>query len=146
MNKIVKAVISIVMSFSMAVCLAPTGVGAKAMSVGEDAVSPQRFSVGQKYYVQDNYNKITAFFASPSQLIVQCKNIKGQSRFTELKVFTPSKSFPIRTFSLKKGEQHSEMYSIDAFNTSKVTIVMYPHTSTSPSSGYTDSLTGIMMN
>lgn len=79
-------------------------------------------------------------------LPVQCKNLKGQSRYNELKVSTPSKSFSKRKFTLKKGQQHSEMFSIDAFNTSKITIILYPHTSTSPSSGYTDSLTGIMMN
>ncbi|MFR2010642.1 MAG: hypothetical protein ACLS49_03880 [Christensenellales bacterium] len=144
MNKIVKSIISIMMSLAMIVCIIPTEAMATEISEQDYGISVQRFTIGKKYTKKDNYNKITAYFVSKNQLCVECENIKGQNRYTELYVSTMSKNFKKRTFVLKKGSPHSEIYSIDALNTSKVTITIYPHTSTSPSSGYTDELTGIM--
>lgn len=146
MNKIMKAVISIVMSFAMAVCLAPTGAGVKAMSSQEDGISPQGFGIGTPYSIKDNYTQITAYFTSPNSLLVRCKNLTKKARYTELNVFTPSKSFAKRTFTVGAEAWHSESYSISAYNTSKVTMIVYPHTTTSPSSGYINSLKGVMMD
>lgn len=143
MNKIMKAVISIVMSFAIVVCLDPTWVGAKEMSVQEDVISLASVNIGVPYYIQDKWGKITAQFSSQSTLLVTYTDLKGKSRYIKMYVSTSSKSFPVRKFVVKANKAHSESYNINA-NVGKVTITVYRHISTSPSSGQIDPLKGIL--
>lgn len=144
MNKIMKEVIPIVMSFAMAVCLVPTWAGAKEMHAQEDGISLQSFEIGKQYFIRDKKMEIMAMFNSQDTLVVKCRSLTKISRYVEMYVSTSSKSFKVRTFTVKGNDSHSELYSINRANAGKITITIYPHTSSSPSSGYIDPLTGIL--
>lgn len=144
MNKIMKAVISIAMSFVMVVCLTPTWAGAEEMSAQEDGISAQSFDIGKQYFIRDKRMEIMAMFNSQDTLVVKCKSLTSTSRYVEMYVSTSNKSFKVRKFTVKGNNSHSELYSINRANAGKITITIYPHTSTSPSSGYIAPLTGVM--
>jgi hypothetical protein len=59
-------------------------------------------------------------------------------------VSTSGKKFEVRSFVVSANKSHSESYDLNALSAGKVTITVYRHTSTSPSSGQIDPLTGIM--
>lgn len=143
MNKVMKGIISVVMSFAMVICLAPAWAGAEEMSAGEDEIAPASITIGQQYSIMDSRGEITAQFIEPSKVLIQYKNKTETARYVEMDVSTPNKSFKTRTFVIGKKGTHSELYNIN-YNVGRVTIVVYPHTSTNPSSGYIDALRGIL--
>ena len=143
MNKMIKTIISVVMSFAMVVCLAPTGAGAKEMSAKEDGISPASINIGVPYYVQDKYGKITFRFSSQSTLVVTYTDLTNKSRYIKMYVSTPSKSFPVRKFIVKANRAHSESYNINVA-VSKVTVTIYRHTSSDSTSGQIDPIKGIL--
>ena len=49
MNKIVKSIISIMMSLAMIVCIIPTEAMATEISEQDYGISVQRFTIGKKY-------------------------------------------------------------------------------------------------
>ena len=141
MNKIVKTVISIVISFSMAVCLASTSAGATEISAQEYEISLASVNVGVPYYISDSYGKITAQFTNQSKLLVTYTDLKGKSRYIRLYVSTLSKSFGVRKFVVKANKAHSESYNISSTE-SQIKITVYRHTTSSSSSSQIDPIVG----
>lgn len=145
MNKMMKVAISIMMSFAMVVCLASTEAGAKAMSAPEDVISPQGYEIGQQYFRTDGRMEIMGMFSSQNTMVVKIKNLTNIDRYVDLYVTTSSKTFKVRKFNVKTKDSHSELYSVDRGSVGKITITIYPHTSSNPNSGYIDPLTGIWL-
>lgn len=145
MNKIRKVVISVVMSFAMAVCMTSTGAGVKAVSSQDEGISPQsEFQVGVPYTKSDKRGKITAVFTNQSTLVITYTNLTDKNRLVEMDVTTSKKTFKQRSFTVGgDGGVHSESYGITV-NDGRIEIIVYPHTSTSPSSGYIDALRAIL--
>ncbi len=155
MKKFVKNVIAFVMSFAMVICLSSPAVRAEEVSMRDDGIALQNIVIGQQYFVQDKRTKLMAMFSNANTLVITCTNLTETSRYMEMTVSTSSKSFKQRTFTVKgmtKDDKknkityysHSETYSINAASAGKITIIVYPHVNTSPSSGYIDSLKGIL--
>lgn len=143
MYKMMKVAISIMMSFAMAVCLASTGVEAKAESAQEDGISLASVNIGVPYFIKDKYGKITAQFSGQGTLLVTYTDLKKKSRYIKMYVSTLSKSFKVRKFVVKANKSHSESYNINAMS-GRVTIEVFRHTSTKPTSGQIDPLKGIL--
>lgn len=155
MKKIVKNVIAFVMSFAMVICLSSPAVRAEEVSMQDDGIALQSIVIGQQYFVQDKRTKLMAMFSNANTLVIKCKNLTENDRYVEMDVSTSSKSFKQRTFTVNgykinktNGKttyySHSETYGINAASAGKITIIVYPHVNTSPSSGYIDSLKGIL--
>ncbi len=155
MKKIVKNVIAFVMSFAMVICLSSPAVRAEEVSKQDDGIALQNIVIGQQYFVQDSRTQLMAMFSNANTLVIKCKNLTKNGRYVEMDVSTSSKSFKQRTFTVngytkdKKTDDiiyhsHSETYSVNAASAGKITIIVYPHVNTSPSSGYIDSLKGIL--
>lgn len=154
MKKFVKNVIAFVMSFAMVICLSSPAVRAEEVSMQDDGIALQNIVIGQQYFVQDKRTKLMAMFSNANTLVITCTNLTETSRYMEMTVSTSSKSFKQRTFTVKgrtldKNKEtvyysHSETYSVNAASAGKITIIVYPHVNTSPSSGYIDSLKGIL--
>lgn len=148
MKRIMKTVISIVMSFAMAVCLEPTLAGAEEISAQE--ISAQEYdislasvNIGVPYSIKDKWGKITAQFSNQSTLLVTYTDLSSTSRYIKMYVSTSSKSFGVRKFVVKANKAHSESYGVNASG-GKVTITVYRHTSSSPSSGQIDPIIGTL--
>lgn len=145
MNKAMKVVMSIMMSFAMVVCMASTEVGAKAVSAPEDSISPQGYEIGQQYSITDGRMEIMGMFSSQDTMVIKIKNLTNKSRYVDLYVTTSSKTFKVRKFNVKSKDSHSELYSVNRGSVGKITIEIYPHTSSNPKSGFIDPLKGIWL-
>ena len=141
MKKLLKSVMAVMMSLAMAVCLLATEAGATEVSNHDDEIALQSINIGVPYhnYYYSNGNqviKLTAQFTNQSTLMITYMDLSGKSRLVEMDVSTSSKTFNQRSYVVKANKTHSETYSINVSNASKVTSMLYPHTSTKPNSGY----------
>ena len=141
MKKLLKSVMAVMMSLAMAVCLLATEAGATEVSNHDDEISLNSLIIGRSYSAGDNYGKITIQFTNQSTLLVTYTNLMSKKRYVEMYTSTSSKTFAVIKFTVAKNAAHSESYSINIANASKVTVTVYPHTSSSAGSAYMDPLT-----
>lgn len=147
MNKIIKAAISIVMSFAIAVCLVPTWAGAEEVSVNEDdGISPATIGMGNEYQVLDKWGKISAMFVEKERLRVTYTDLTNTSRYIKIYLSEAGEEFPVKTLVVKANKSGSVLYNINYSNYSNIIITIYRHTSTSPNSGQIDPIVGRVPN
>lgn len=148
MNKIIKAVISIVMSFAIAICLVPTWAVAEEVSAKEDdGISLATIGVGgEPYSIYDKWGKISAQFSSQRTLLVTYTDLHNTSRYISMYVSNAGKEFPVENFVVKANGAKSVSYPISVSGYSNVVITVFRHTSTSPNSGQIDPIVGRLPN
>ena len=147
MNKLVKVMISAIMSFSMVICLSSTRADAAEMInqvEQENGIAVASINIGTPYYISNGRGKLMAHFSSASTLLVTYYDLSNKSRYIKLNVSTSSKSFATRKFVVKAGGYRTESYNVNIGSASGITIDAYQFENSSSSSECIDLLKGIM--
>lgn len=146
MNSLLKVMLSVLMTFSMIVCVSSTKVEAAQMSGNghDEEISVCNITVGNVYDKSNGKGMLRSQFTSQSTLLVTYYDLSNTSRYIKIDASASSQSLPTKGFVVNAGKNKSVSYSVNINNASRVRFYVYQYKNTSSTSTIVDGFEAIM--